>query len=115
METEKQVVKPGSAATIEYTDQEKGVTKGTGSEGTSRQLSTSASNAADTIFAMGPLLGPVVGPVGGGFLVEAKRWRWWAVFIVLSRGLLGPLHKQMGSPAIWTRGRLIAQYNLEIT
>lgn len=32
--------------------------------------------AAMAIYAMGPLLGPVIGPVCGGFLVEAKGWRW---------------------------------------
>ncbi|KAF8858583.1 fluconazole resistance protein [Acephala macrosclerotiorum] len=31
---------------------------------------------AMTIFAMGPLLGPVIGPVAGGYLSEAKGWRW---------------------------------------
>jgi multidrug resistance protein len=37
---------------------------------------------AMAIWAMGPLLGPVVGPVCGGFLVEAKGWRW--VFWILA-------------------------------
>ncbi|KAB2570312.1 Efflux pump rdc3 [Lasiodiplodia theobromae] len=31
---------------------------------------------AMAIFSMGPLLGPVIGPICGGFLVEAKGWRW---------------------------------------
>ncbi|KUJ15138.1 benomyl/methotrexate resistance protein [Mollisia scopiformis] len=40
--------------------------------------------AALSIWAMGPLLGPVVGPVAGGFLAEAKGWRWvfWVIAIV---------------------------------
>ncbi|KAF2474649.1 MFS general substrate transporter [Lindgomyces ingoldianus] len=44
---------------------------------------------AMAIWAMGPLIGPVVGPVCGGFLVEAKGWRWvfWilAIFVSTSR------------------------------
>ncbi|KAK4500100.1 hypothetical protein PRZ48_008286 [Zasmidium cellare] len=38
---------------------------------------------AMAIWAMGPLLGPVIGPVGGGFLSEAKGWRWifWVIAI----------------------------------
>lgn len=38
--------------------------------------------AAMSIFTIGPLLGPIIGPVAGGFLAEAKGWRW--VFWVLS-------------------------------
>jgi MFS family permease len=34
------------------------------------------------IWSIGPLLGPVLGPVAGGFLVEAKGWRW--VFWILT-------------------------------
>ncbi|KAA6407354.1 MAG: MFS general substrate transporter [Lasallia pustulata] len=39
---------------------------------------------AMAIFAMGPLLGPVIGPVAGGFLTQAKGWRWvfWVIAIV---------------------------------
>lgn len=37
---------------------------------------------AMSIWAMGPLLGPVVGPVCGGFLAEAKSWRW--IFYVIA-------------------------------
>ncbi len=38
------------------------------------------------IFTMGPLMGPVIGPVAGGFLAEAKGWRWvfWLIAIVVS-------------------------------
>jgi MFS family permease len=32
--------------------------------------------SAMSIWAIGPLLGPVIGPVCGGFLAEAKGWRW---------------------------------------
>ncbi|KAI4167658.1 MAG: hypothetical protein LQ343_007043 [Gyalolechia ehrenbergii] len=36
------------------------------------------------IFAMGPLMGPVIGPVAGGYLAQAKGWRWvfWLIAIV---------------------------------
>ncbi|KAJ9663466.1 hypothetical protein H2201_005674 [Coniosporium apollinis] len=39
---------------------------------------------AMAFWAMGPLLGPVVGPVAGGFLVDAKGWRWvfWLIAII---------------------------------
>ena len=38
------------------------------------------------LWAMGPLLGPVVGPVAGGYLSQAKGWRWvfWLIAIVVS-------------------------------
>lgn len=37
------------------------------------------------IFAMGPLMGPVIGPVAGGFLAQAKGWRWvfWLIAILV--------------------------------
>jgi multidrug resistance protein len=38
--------------------------------------------AAMAAFVIGPLLGPVIGPLAGGYLAEAKGWRW--VFWVLS-------------------------------
>jgi multidrug resistance protein len=40
---------------------------------------------AMAIWAMGPLVGPVVGPLGGGFLSEAKGWRWvfWLLAILV--------------------------------
>ncbi|KAL7269161.1 hypothetical protein RUND412_008182 [Rhizina undulata] len=40
--------------------------------------------AAIAIFAMGPLFGPVIGPVAGGFLSQAKGWRWdfWVLSII---------------------------------
>ena len=38
---------------------------------------------AMAVWSMGPLLGPVLGPVAGGFLVNAKGWRWvfWIIAI----------------------------------
>ncbi|KAH7176770.1 major facilitator superfamily domain-containing protein [Dactylonectria macrodidyma] len=40
--------------------------------------------AAMSGWVMGPLLGPVVGPIAGGYLTEAKDWRWsfWVVSMV---------------------------------
>ena len=40
---------------------------------------------AMALWAMGPLMGPVIGPVAGGFLSEAKTWRW--VFWVIAMGV----------------------------
>ncbi|CAK4015666.1 MFS general substrate transporter [Lecanosticta acicola] len=42
--------------------------------------------AAMAIWAMGPLLGPVIGPVAGGFLAEAKDWRWIFWVIAMATG-----------------------------
>jgi multidrug resistance protein len=41
---------------------------------------------AMALWTMGPLLGPVIGPVAGGFLVEARGWRWvfWVIVILVS-------------------------------
>jgi multidrug resistance protein len=41
---------------------------------------------AMAIWNMGPSLGPVIGPVAGGFLVEARGWRWifWVIVILVS-------------------------------
>jgi multidrug resistance protein len=35
-------------------------------------------------FSIGPLLGPIIGPIAGGFLSDAKGWRWnfWLLAIV---------------------------------
>jgi MFS family permease len=38
--------------------------------------------AAISSFVIGPLLGPVIGPIAGGFLTDAKGWRW--VFWILA-------------------------------
>ena len=37
-------------------------------------------------WAMGPLLAPVVGPVAGGYLTQAKGWRWtfWVLAMAVS-------------------------------
>lgn len=74
---------------------------------------------AMAIWAMGPLIGPVVGPIAGGFLTQAKGWRWifWVIAIaagtfciiafVLMRETYGPvilarkaakLRKETGNP-----------------
>jgi multidrug resistance protein len=39
--------------------------------------------AAMALFALGPLMGPVIGPVAGGYLAQAKGWRWvfWVIAI----------------------------------
>ncbi|KAF2496897.1 bicyclomycin resistance protein [Lophium mytilinum] len=36
------------------------------------------------VFGLGPLMGPIIGPIGGGFLGQAKGWRWvfWLLTIV---------------------------------
>jgi multidrug resistance protein len=41
--------------------------------------------AAMALFSAGPLLGPIIGPVAGGFLSEAKGWRWvfWLLTIAV--------------------------------
>ncbi|GAM43248.1 hypothetical protein TCE0_047f17904 [Talaromyces pinophilus] len=42
--------------------------------------------AVMAIWAMGPLLGPVIGPVAGGYLTQAKGWRWtfWVLAIAVN-------------------------------
>jgi len=42
---------------------------------------------AMSVFAMGPLLGPVIGPIGGGFLAQAKGWRWVFWFLSILFGV----------------------------
>ncbi|KAH8816353.1 bicyclomycin resistance protein [Xylogone sp. PMI_703] len=37
---------------------------------------------AMSFFVMGPIIGPIVGPICGGYLTQAKGWRW--IFWVLS-------------------------------
>ncbi|KAI0102652.1 cycloheximide resistance protein [Nemania sp. FL0031] len=36
------------------------------------------------IYSLGPLLGPIIGPIAGGFLSNAKGWRWnfWLLAII---------------------------------
>ena len=42
--------------------------------------------ATMAIWALGPLLGPVIGPVAGGYLCQAKGWRWvfWVIAMAVS-------------------------------
>ncbi|CAL8579930.1 hypothetical protein XPA_005661 [Xanthoria parietina] len=40
------------------------------------------------IWAMGPLMGPVIGPVAGGFLSQAKGWRWVFWLITILAGVI---------------------------
>ncbi|KAH8906398.1 bicyclomycin resistance protein [Coniochaeta sp. PMI_546] len=44
--------------------------------------------AAMAVFSVGPLLGPIIGPVAGGFLAEAKGWRWVFWLLVILSGFL---------------------------
>jgi multidrug resistance protein len=44
--------------------------------------------AAMAVFSIGPLLGPIIGPVAGGFLAEAKGWRWVFWLLVIVSGFL---------------------------
>ncbi|KAB5578157.1 bicyclomycin resistance protein [Coniochaeta sp. 2T2.1] len=44
--------------------------------------------AAMAVFSVGPLLGPIIGPVAGGFLAEAKGWRWVFWLLVILSGVL---------------------------
>ncbi|KAK3940934.1 bicyclomycin resistance protein [Diplogelasinospora grovesii] len=47
--------------------------------------------AAMAAFSIGPLLGPIIGPVAGGFLAEAKGWRWAFWLLVIIAGFLSVL------------------------
>ncbi|KAA8644048.1 hypothetical protein EYZ11_004481 [Aspergillus tanneri] len=55
---------------------------------------------AMSAWVLGPVLGPVVGPVAGGYLAQAKGWRWtfWvlamaaAVFTMITLGCLRESH-----------------------
>ncbi len=40
---------------------------------------------AMSLYSLGPIIGPAVGPVAGGFLSQAKGWRWifWLLTIVV--------------------------------
>ena len=42
---------------------------------------------AMAIFALGPIMGPTIGPVAGGYLAEAKGWRWIFWVITMAVGL----------------------------
>lgn len=39
-------------------------------------------------WALGPLLGPVVGPIAGGYLTEAKGWRWTFWVLAIASGAI---------------------------
>lgn len=52
---------------------------------------------AMAIWSIGPLLGPVVGPVCGGFLVEAKGWRWVFWILAIFGGFFGLVFFFVGS------------------
>ncbi|KAF5001457.1 hypothetical protein FGRMN_1053 [Fusarium graminum] len=47
-------------------------------------ISREKRGAAMSSWALGPLFGPVIGPIAGGYLSQAKSWRWsfWVVSIV---------------------------------
>lgn len=40
------------------------------------------------IWALGPLMGPVIGPVAGGFLSQAKGWRWVNWVLAIAAGAI---------------------------
>jgi multidrug resistance protein len=44
--------------------------------------------AAMAAFSVGPLLGPIIGPVAGGFLADAKGWRWVFWLLVIIAGVV---------------------------
>lgn len=47
--------------------------------------------AAMAIYSVGPLLGPIIGPVAGGFLSDAKGWRWVFWLLTILSGFLSVL------------------------
>ncbi|KAI1432785.1 cycloheximide resistance protein [Xylaria sp. CBS 124048] len=44
-----------------------------------------------SVYSIGPLLGPVVGPIAGGFISEAKGWRWNFWILAILGGAIGLL------------------------
>ena len=52
------------------------LTRGVGGGTIADLMPAEKRGGAMAIWAIGPLLGPVIGPVCGGFLAEAKGWRW---------------------------------------
>ncbi|RMJ21319.1 MFS multidrug transporter [Aspergillus sp. HF37] len=44
--------------------------------------------AAMAAWAIGPLIGPVIGPVAGGYLTQAKGWRWTFWVIAMAAGVI---------------------------
>ncbi|OCL02037.1 multidrug resistance protein [Glonium stellatum] len=84
----------------------------------SAPLSLAAGTIADIIeperrgstmsfLGMGPLLGPIVGPVAGGYLSQAKGWRWvfWLLAIIGSASTLAgaAVMSETYAPAILER------------
>ena len=51
------------------------------------------------IWALGPLMGPIIGPVAGGFLAQAKGWRW--VFWVIAMAVRFLAHLALPSRLIF--------------
>ncbi|KAF7546034.1 hypothetical protein G7Z17_g8717 [Cylindrodendrum hubeiense] len=47
-------------------------------------ISQEKRGAAMASWILGPILGPIIGPIAGGYLTEAKSWRWsfWVVAMV---------------------------------
>lgn len=46
---------------------------------------------AMAVYSVGPLLGPIIGPVAGGFLADAKGWRWVFWLLAILGGFLSVL------------------------
>lgn len=40
------------------------------------------------VYSIGPLLGPIIGPIAGGFLTEAKGWRWNFWLLAIAGGFI---------------------------
>lgn len=55
-------------------------------------ISKEKRGAAMSTWILGPLLGPVIGPVAGGYLTEAKGWRWSFWIVVMAGGLIAVLN-----------------------
>ncbi|KAI2638431.1 cycloheximide resistance protein [Xylaria nigripes] len=57
-----------------------------------------------SLYSVGPLLGPVVGPIAGGFLSNAKGWRWNFWVLAIGSGfvtiLMFVVMKESYAPAI---------------
>ncbi|KAH7138270.1 major facilitator superfamily domain-containing protein [Dendryphion nanum] len=70
-------------------------------------ISREQRGTAMVVWMMGPTLGPCVGPIIGGFLTEAKGWRWnfWFVAIVAGSFALGAviLMSETSAPVILER------------
>ncbi|KAF2737909.1 MFS general substrate transporter [Polyplosphaeria fusca] len=49
-------------------------------------ISTEQRGTAMVVWMMGPTLGPCVGPIIGGFLTQAKGWRWNFYFVAILAG-----------------------------